>query len=281
MLWLYQIPLWALAALVLSVAWGYAAVGVMLARPWVRSWRRSENEAVGYMLSIAGVAYAVLLAMIAVGAWNGASTVDVAIQQEANALAGVYRGVGAFRPEVRNHFQQLVRDYVDFVVRDEWPALARNARSPRTELASQTLAAELVAFNPATPAEEQLKPIVIDHVNTFEDARRLRILTGERGLGGITWFVVIIGGVMTLAFLFFFRVESILVHLLLTMLTSGMIAVVVFLILAMDHPLWGEVSVKPDALQEVLQTVTQQQQLVVADTVAPTLQPAPKHKIHR
>lgn len=268
MLWLYQIPLWALGLLLLSVAWGYAALGVILARPWVQSWRRSENEAVGYMMSIAGVAYAVLLAMIAVGAWNGSSTVDVAIQQEANALAGVYRGVSAFRPAMRDHFQQLVRDYVDFVVRDEWPALSRNARSPRTELASQTLAAELVAFNPVTPAEEQLKPMVIDHVNAFEDARRLRILTGERGLGGITWFVVIVGGVMTIAFLFFFRVESMLVHLVLTLLASGMMAVVVFLILAMDHPLWGEVSVKPDALQEVLQTVTQQQQqqFVGADT---------------
>jgi hypothetical protein len=208
------------------------------------------------MLSIAGVAYAVLLAMIAVGAWNGASTVDVAIQQEANALAGVYRGVDGYRPEARDHFQQLVRDYVDFVVRDEWPALARNARSPRTELASQTLSEEVVIFNPVTPTEQMLKPDVVEHVNQFEDARRLRLLAGSRGLGPITWFVVVIGGVMTLAFTFFFRVEKKSVHLLMSMLASGMLAVVVFLILAMDHPLWGAVSVQPDALREVLETVT-------------------------
>ncbi|MEO6877031.1 MAG: hypothetical protein ABI205_01030, partial [Gemmatimonadaceae bacterium] len=199
MLWLYQIPLWALGLLVLSVVWLFTVGGVLAARPWVQSWPRSENETVGYMLSIAGVAYAVLLAMIAVGAWNGASTVDVAIQQEANALAGVYRGVAGYRPAARDHFQQLVRDYVDFVVRDEWPALARNARSPRTELASQTLSEEAVTFNPVTPAEQMLKPDVVEHVNQFEDARRLRLLAGSRGLGPITWFVVVIGGVMTLA----------------------------------------------------------------------------------
>lgn len=278
MLWLYQIPLWALGLLVLSVTWGYSALGVLFARPWVRSWRRSENESVGYLLSIAGVAYAVLLAMIAVGAWNGASTVDVAIQQEANALAGVYRGVDGFRPEVRDHFQQLVRDYVDFVVRDEWPALGRNARSPRTELASQTLAEEIVTFNPVTPEEQQMKSTVVDHVNAFEDARRLRILTGERGLGAITWFVVVIGGVMTISFVFFFRVESLLVHLLLTFLASGMIAVVIFLILAMDHPLWGDVSVKPDALEEVLHTVTQPTQIVVSDTATKAVLQAPSPK---
>lgn len=256
MLWLYQIPLWTLAVLVLALIWGYAIGGILIVRPWVHSWPRSENESVGYLLSIAGVAYAVLLAMIAVGAWNGATAVDVAIQQEANALAGVYRGVGAFRPAARDHFRELVRDYVDFVVRDEWPALAHNARSPRTELASQTLADEIVSFDAVTPGEQSLKPTVVDHVNAFEDARRLRILTGERGLDPITWFVVLLGGLMTLAFVFFLRVEQLRVHIILGMLASGMIAVVVFLILAMDHPLWGVVSVKPDALQQVLQTVT-------------------------
>jgi hypothetical protein len=256
MLWLYQIPLWALGLLVLSLVWLYTLGGLVVVRPWVKTWPRSENETVGYMLSIAGVAYAVLLAMIAVGAWNGASTVDLAIQQEANALAGVYRGVGGFRPVARDHFQERVRDYVDFVVRDEWPALARNARSPRTELASQTLSEEIVTFEPVTPAEQMLKPIIVDRMNSFEDARRLRLLAGSRGLGPITWFVVVIGGVMTLAFTFFFRVESRTVHLVLSMLASGMLAVVVFLILAMDHPLWGAVSVQPDALREVLQSVT-------------------------
>jgi len=134
MLWLYQIPTWALGLLVLSAVWVFSVGGVLICRPWVMSWKRSENETVGYLLSIAGVAYAVLLAMIAVGAWDSSTTVDVAIQQEANALAGVYRGVDGFRPEARDHFQQLVRDYVDFVVRDEWPALARDARSPELSL---------------------------------------------------------------------------------------------------------------------------------------------------
>lgn len=256
MLWLYQIPLWALGLLVLSVVWVFTVGGVLATRPWVRTWPRSENETVGYMLSIAGVAYAVLLAMIAVGAWNASSTVDIAIQQEANALAGVYRGVSAYRPAARDHFQELVRDYVDFVVRDEWPALSRNQRSPRTELASQTLSEEIVGFAPATPAEEMLKPVVVAKMNDFEDARRLRLLEGSKGLGPITWFVVVIGGVMTLTFTFFFRVEQRSVHLAVSMLASGMLAVVVFLILAMDHPLWGAVSVQPDALREVLETVT-------------------------
>jgi hypothetical protein len=265
MLWLYQIPLWALGLLVLSAVWTFTVGGVLIARPWVHTWPRSENETVGYMLSIAGVAYAVLLAMIAVGAWNASSTVDIAIQQEANALSGVYRGVGVYRPVARDHFQQLVRDYVDFVVRDEWPALARNQRSPRTEMASQSLSEEIVGFEPGTPAEEMLKPIVVAKVNDFEDARRLRLLEGSRGLGPITWFVVVIGGIMTLAFTFFFRVEKQSVHLAVSMLASGMLAVVVFLILAMDHPLWGTVSVQPDALREVLQTVTPHTG-VVADT---------------
>ena len=265
MLWLYQIPLWMLAALVVGAMWVYTVGGMVVFRSWVRSWPRSENETVGYMLSIAGVAYAVLLAMIAVAAWTGSASVDLAIQQEANALAGVYRGVAAFRPEARVHFQELVRDYVDFVVRDEWPALSENRRSPRTELASRTLSDEIIAFNATTPGEQMLKPVVVEKLNQFQDARRMRLLTGSRGLDAVTWMVVVIGGMVTIAFTFFFRTESFRVHLLLSMLSSGMLGVVVFLILAMDHPLWGTVSVQPDALKEVLESVTVAPQ--VTDTI--------------
>jgi hypothetical protein len=270
MLWIYQMPLWALALLVTLVIWAYSVGGVIVFRPWVSSWKRAENESVGYLLSIAGVAYAVLLAMIAVGAWNGSSAVDVAIQQEANALAGISRAVGGFHPEARDHFRELVREYVDFVVRDEWPALGRNARSPRTELASQTLADEIVQYKPVNAMEEALKGTVVDQMLQFETARRLRILTGERGLDAVTWFVVLLGGLATLAFVFFLRVDSLKVHVLLTMLASGMIAVVVFLILAMDHPLWGEVSVRPEALQEVLHSMTDVPKIPTGDSVNAT-----------
>ena len=173
---------------------------------------------------------------------------------------------------MRDRFRGLVRDYLDFVVRDEWPALSRNARSPRTELASQTLAEEIVTFEPVTPNEIALKTTVVDRANAFEDARRLRILTGEHGLDPVTWLVVLIGGLMTLAFSFFFRVDSLKAHLTLSMLASGMIAVVVFLIVALDHPLWGKVSARPDALQAVLHSVTQQRPIVGDTAAAKTVQ---------
>src|SRR6185503_4348185 len=264
-------PLWALAALLLVIVWSYTVGGTLIARRWVLSWPRSENETVGYMLSIAGVAYAVLLAMIAVGAWNGSSSVDVAVQQEANALAGVYRGVAGYQPAARAHFQDLVRDYVDFAVRDEWPALSRDARSPRTELASQTLDQELIAYVPTTPNETLLKPIIVGKLNEFEDARRLRVLTGTKGLDAVTWLVVVLGGMVTIGFTFFFRTEMFRAQLLLSMLASGMIAVVIFLIPAMDHPLWGEVSVQPDALREVLHAVSAPPSSVTDSTQAKIL----------
>jgi hypothetical protein len=277
MIWLYQIPTWSLALLVISGVLAYAVGGVVVVRPWVRALARPENDTVGFMLSIAGVAYAVLLAMIAVGAWNGASAVDVAIQQEANALASVARGVGTFRPAARDHFRQLVGDYIDFVVRYEWPALERAAQSPRTELASETLAEEIVAFEPVTPSELAMKPSVIDRVNEFEDARRLRILTGERGLNPVTWFVVTVGGLMTLAFVFFFRVESLKLHILLSTLAGGMIGITVFLIIALDHPLWGRMSVKPEALQQVLRHMDERQAAMRDTAGTPVVQlPAKK-----
>lgn len=252
-LWLYEIPLWELGLLIIGLCLLYTVGGLLVARRWVQSLPESENEAVGFMLSIAGVAYAVLLAMIAVGAWEGASEVEGAVQREANALAGIHRSVEAYDPASRDGLRRLVREYAHFVVTDEWPALRQARTSPRTELASRRLSTELTTYVPADTRGQLVYPLVLEQVAEFTDARRLRLMVGTRGLDGVTWFVVILGGMITMAFSFFLRTRSLGVHAALSGLAGGILGLLIFLIVAMDHPLWGDVSVSNAPYVEMLE----------------------------
>lgn len=260
-LWLYQIPLWLLAILIIGATVVYTLVGLLATRRWVLSLPGVGNDSVASLLSIAGVAYAVLLAMIAVGAWDGVAAVETAVQEEANALGGIHRNLEAYRPAERERLRALVRDYVDFVVRDEWPALQRGRASPRTELAAQMLHGQLTTFAPQGDAEALVHPLVLEEANEFTDARRLRLLLGTRGLDPITWFVVVLGGLITIGFSFFFRTDSVALHTVVSSFASGMLGLLIFLIVAMDHPLWGDVSVQPEPFRDVLRQAT------VAETV--------------
>lgn len=251
-LWLYQIPLWELALLIIGCCVAYTVAGLVVVRRWVHSLPESENEAAGYLLSIAGVAYAVLLAMIAVGAWEGVNDVESAVQREANALASIYRNVEAYEPAQRDRFREMVGEYVHFVVNDEWPALRLGRRSPRTELAGRRLSGALTAYVPGTSQAQLVYPLVLDQVTAFTDARRMRLLTGTDGLDGVTWFVVILGGMVTVGFSFFLRTRTLAVHVLLSSFASSILGLLIFLIVAMDHPLWGDISVDPAPFREVL-----------------------------
>lgn len=252
-LWLYEMPLWQLAVLVISACLVYTVAGLVLTRRWVQSLPDSENETAGYLLSIAGVAYAVLLAMIAVSAWDGVAEVSEAVQKEANALATIYRDVETYEGPARDRFRHLVQEYVHFVVHDEWPALRRGGKSPRTELAGYRLSRELTSFAPASEQARMVYPLVLEQVAAFTDARRMRLLAGTSGLDSVTWFVVVLGGMLTVGFSFFLRTRSFSVHLLLSSFASGILGLLIFLILAMDHPLWGGIAVQPDPFTEVLE----------------------------
>ncbi|HEU0013414.1 MAG TPA: DUF4239 domain-containing protein [Longimicrobium sp.] len=266
-IWLYEIPLWVLGTLVIGSGLVYTVGGLFLARRWVDA-MPSSNDSVGAMLSIAGVAYAVLLAMIAVEAWNGVAAVEASIQSEANALSGIYRNVEPYRAEERDHIRRVVRDYIDFVIRDEWPALRRGSRSPRTELAAQRLNNELTTFEARSDAEQMVHPLVLDQAATFTEARQLRLLLGTRGMSAVTWVVVVLGGLITMGFAFFFRTDAFGMHVVLSCFAGAMLGILIFLIVAMDHPLWGEFSVQPQAFREALQ-IFETMHISTDTTVAP------------
>ena len=83
------------------------------------------------------------------------------------------------------------------------------------------------------------------------DARRMRLFHGQHGIGAVTWIIVLLGGVITLGFACFFSMERLRSQLLLTGMMGSMFGLMLFLIVAMDHPLWGSLGVEPDAFHDL------------------------------
>jgi hypothetical protein len=121
---IYGYSLWAITALVI----GGAVLGVLViegaARRLVRQDLRSaHNDVAGALVGVIGTTYAVLLAFVAMLAWEGFQQAETAAHAEAAAIRDV---VAAFDglPDI-TAMRAAVTDYTLAVVQVEWPAQAR------------------------------------------------------------------------------------------------------------------------------------------------------------
>ncbi|HEX6749840.1 MAG TPA: hypothetical protein VF092_21285 [Longimicrobium sp.] len=252
MLWIYDLPLWALCALILALCIAYAVSVVLLVRR--RTWQVGEedNATAAALHAFLGVLYAVALGLLVISAQEDSDDVEHAVASEANAIGDLYRVTEGLEPASRMALQRQVARYVQSVITVEWPATQRAENSPATWDAMDDLSHGIYTFRPSTPQEERVYPQLVNEIEEVLDARRDRLFLGERGVGAVTWTIILLGGVITIGFAAFFNMRNGRAQLILTSLLAVMFGLMIFLMTAMDHPLWGRVSVDPGPFRELV-----------------------------
>ncbi len=252
MLWIYDLPLWALCTLILSLSIAYAVGAVTLVRR--RKWQvgDEDNATAAALHAFLGVLYAVALGLLVVSAQEDNDDVEHAVAGEANAVGDLYRVLDGLEPANRVMLQRQVARYVQSVITVEWPATQRAENSPATWDAMDDLSRGIYTFRPSTPQEERVYPQLVSEIEEVLDARRDRLFLGERGVGAVTWTIILLGGVITIGFAAFFNMRNGRAQVMLTSLLAAMFGLMIFLITAMDHPLWGRVSVDPGPFRQLV-----------------------------
>jgi len=205
-----------------------------------------------------GGGYAVLLGLMLIAVWEQWNAAEEVTSDEASELAGIFWFAHALPQPEGRHIQELVRSYAQVVVEEEWPAMEHGRASPKAwdtldELRSAVLelapppAAQQVPYSQARYNE------VLEQLHGVGDARRERLLAASEGLPIILWVVLKGGGVITIAFTYLFGLESTAVHTLMVAALAVVLSLSLFTIAALDHPFRGDVSIHPDAFEQVLE----------------------------
>jgi hypothetical protein len=79
-----------------------------------------------------------------------------------------------------------------------------------------------------------------------------RLLEAEQGLPTILWVRLIAGGIIVVGFTYLFGLDSIAVHLLMVASLALIIALVLFMVAALNFPFKGDITVGPEAMEHVL-----------------------------
>lgn len=238
--------------LVVAGTIGVSLVAMMLVRRLPRERLVNSQDSVAVMFSAVGVLYTVLLAFLVVLVWEQFNGAQDSTEQEATKISNLLRDANAFPGPVRNKLQGRLITYTNSVIDDEWKTMAHGKSSPVTGAAYQRVWAGYYDYRPGSGQEGRFYDESIGRLNDLGQARRLRVISSESSIPSIMWFMLIIGGVVTIGYLYLFAIPDALLQGAMIGSVAGLLAFILFLILALDHPFAGDVKVTPDAYRDVV-----------------------------
>ena len=252
--WIYDIPHWVGALLFAAVFVGIPWLAIVFIRPWVRRHTADQpdwNQVVRAISGMFAVFYGVTLALIAVSAYQSFAASNQIVDREAAALGTLYRDVSNYPDPIRGELQAMLSDYTRYVIEEAWPDQQRGVIPEEGTARITAFQERLLSFQPQTRAEEILHAETIEQFGVFVDYRRQRLHNASAGLPDALWFVVGVGAMLNAVLTWLFDVDRRIVHLTLAGILSLFVALVVYLVVAMDNQFRGELSVYPEAFEIV------------------------------
>ncbi|MBL8821646.1 MAG: DUF4239 domain-containing protein [Planctomycetia bacterium] len=257
--WLYDYPNEVMAGIITGTFVAFYWIGCILIRPILRLFARTRgsNEIVGYILSCFGVFYGLLVGLIAVAAYQNYTQVETTVQKEATALTALFYDVSAYPDPFGQNLRWLLRDYNRYVIKYAWP-LQRKGIIPKGGIARvNAFQQKLLEFEPKTKGEEIIHAEALHQFNVFLEYRTQRLQSVTTNIPAVMWYVVIVGAMVNLAFVWLLDMKF-LTQLILGGLLAFFLGTMISLIVALDNPFRGDLSIGTDAFQNVAQIMMEE-----------------------
>ena len=131
--------------------------------------------------------------------------------------------------------------------------MARSRSSQTVTRAMDAAYAVLLTFTPNDGRGTALLDEALRQLDQLTEARRTRLVLASGAVPGVLWFVLFGGAVLTTGFTLFFGTENLRVQAAMTGILAFLIFSGLLVIIVIDHPYAGPVSVQPEALSAVLE----------------------------
>ena len=247
---------WLLGVVIVGASVLAAHVGLRLVRHVVPlPVHETQHEVGGFIIGVMGAIYAVLLAFVVVAVWDEFSEAKLTVEREANQLNDLARMAQGLDAATQRRALQGLRDYARAVVDEEWETMSRGQPSRQTQAAMDGLWQIYTGGEPQGGRESLLYAESLDRLNELSDSRRLRLFISKDDIPGLIQVLLWGGGLIVLAFTYFFGVKSVRSQALMTAALAGQVAFILFLVVALDNPFHGSLRVSPDPVQQSLDRI--------------------------
>jgi hypothetical protein len=254
--WFYSHPVWEVGFAVCFVTVVIPLIGLYFFHKAV-DWnvREEDTSMVGLSYALCGGIFAVVLAFVAVGVYEAMDKTTAAAAAEANSLSNLAFDTAGMPADVGLRIRDDIDSYIDIVTKKEWPAqqaydMKESNFEPGWDKVRE-INTEIANWEPATAGQTAINADMVRLVNQLFGARRTRLLAAESHLPDAVWQMLIIGLLLVAVFIYLYGPHSFGIHIAVTSLTMLSIGLVFTLIIALDYPFRGNLSVSDDAFEGV------------------------------
>ena len=246
----------AISFLIVSVATtSFALAGLYLVRRKYSAEVLKENHEVAAIIFNAfGLFYGVMVAFVVFVTWSGYSDATKNLEMEANEVADIFHSTEAFSDPIRTVIRQGLIDYTTSVY-DELNRMSQGEIGLHSTGGMRKLLTAFYQMDDKSVPNRELYAETLTRLNNLAEYRRLRIFAGNDTVPLAIWLVLLVGGVFTVSFTFFFGMKNIKAQYLITTTLTVTITLILFLIYILDHPFIGSSKVSTEPLKQVMEIV--------------------------
>lgn len=233
--------------------------GLLLFRKLVKPERLNcQHDVADPYSQFVGMLFAVLLGFMVADAMSRFNDARHTVEQEASSLGNVFRLADGLQDRDRNRIQGLCLKYAHQVVEKEWPLLAQKKIDPETRKTYQELWKACTQLDPATARATGAQQAILPCMASLGDNRRQRADALHNGLSFVLWAILIVGGLATIIFTYFFNANNLLLQLVMVGMVSLVICLNIFLLASYDDPFSGDLMVSPAAFDSLVEPFEQE-----------------------
>lgn len=216
-------------------------------------WIVADADAAGALYATIGMVYAILVALAAIAVWEPRAAAAESTEREATDLIEAYWSARSLEPPDRIKVQRLITSYTEEVVDGEWRGLSRERRpSANAQNLLNQLRSTAEAIEPVTDRQVAGHDQVLARISDAADARRARIGAAGVGMPYPLWPILILGGIISISFLYLFGLQRTFPNGLMMFTVGGMVALLLVVIYQLEYPFSRGLSIGPQAFQDAL-----------------------------
>lgn len=190
----------------------------------------------GIYMSAVGTLYSVVLGMLLVNASEDFSEAKKSVGSEVESLLKIYTGADQLSPAYRSQVKSSIKSYVDGVIDEEWVTLSSGKTLDKTKLLFKNIWFSMRSFEPKTENQKIIFQAMVDAYRTAEESRRERVNFTNYKITHIEWFIMIAGGIVNIAFTFFFSLKSSIIHSIMTGMVTFIVAINLYAVYLLGDP---------------------------------------------
>lgn len=245
MLFLYDLPDWLMGVCIVGTIVGLSyACYFLIHRLWRRSFTDDETNVSMTVLTVIATITSLLLAFVAVSVWESFNAAEDAVVNEANSVSELARDLAIFDSAQSRDARRMLREYAEMVVNVEWRDMQRSESNREVWNNFDRMFLTIGNLEPDTPRRAALMPEIWARANDLLDERRTRLHTSESAVPLTLWAVVLLGAALAIGTTVVLSPTRF--HFWIIGLLATSIALVLYLVVAMDRPFAGEQSIGPE-----------------------------------